>query len=158
MLKTLTEQNERINVYNHSTGNMFPMKIEKNIKKVCSDEVVLDFLKTSRVYGDVLFECTKLLIFGTQYHRGQYVLLPETTNTYPSFGKIMKLLYSENEFAFLKYQKTSNSYCSATDLYFITLKEDYGIICTKHIADFHPLGLFTINVENLLSKIYSFRK
>ena len=147
VLLTMMNQNERLSVYNHSSGNMFPTKIEANIKKVCKEKTVKRFLEKARASCDEVYECSKLLVYGTQYHNGQMVLLPGSTNANPVFGQIVKLLYSEPEKAYLMYRRSSNFYDSFADLYIVEMKPEHGVVSVNHLADYHPLGLYQICVD-----------
>lgn len=66
------DQDERHSVYNFSTGNILENAIEKKIKGICLDEVANEYLKTSKVFGGKLYECAKLVIHGTEYHKGHF--------------------------------------------------------------------------------------
>ena len=129
---------ERMSVYNCST-QMFPRQVEKTIKDICTDKIALDFLKTQKDIK-ALYECSKLSVFHTEYKQGQYVLLPGSTNTRPLFGKIVKLLCcDQGKYSYLYYQKTSHCYCTDTDLFMISSCEQFEIIATDHLPDFHTL-------------------
>ena len=128
---------ERLSVYN-STNEMLPPSIEKKIQKICTDQITQHYLKSKTVAGNVLFQCAKLSAFGTEYKVNQYVLLPDSSNSCPSFGKITKLLCSKKS-AYLMCQKTSNTFCPLTDLFMITEKNEHDIIQVDHLADYHPL-------------------
>ena len=73
---------------------MFSSEIETKIKDVCNDKIATDYLKRHKNIK-AFYECSKLSIFNTEYKQGQYVLLPESTNEKPLFGKIFKLLCCE---------------------------------------------------------------
>ena len=98
----------------------------------------------------VLYECSSIYVYGTQYKRGSYVLLPESTNNLPVFGKIWKLLACE-EFCHLYYRKTKNTYCSQTDLFMVTEQNSYGIIRSDHLADYHILHGYKVGEEQKTS-------
>lgn len=117
---------------------MLPPSIEKKVQKTCTDELAQNYIKKGNVDGNVLFQCSKLSAFGTEYKLNQYVLLPNSSNISPSFGKIKKLLCSK-ESAYLMYQKTSNIFCSKTDLFMVAEKNVLDIIPVHHLADYHPL-------------------
>ena len=88
-------------------------------------------------------------VYNTEYKRGQYVLLPNSTNEKPLFGKIFKLLCCEQgRYGYLYYQKTSNTYRPDTDLFIVTDCNQFGIIATDQLADYH-----TIEVERALLSI-----
>ena len=97
--------------------------IDKTIVKVCTDAVVKNYLKSCHVHGGVLYTCKKLSIFNTEYKINQFILLPESTNSSPSFGKIKSLLCDE-KYGYLVYEKTTSYYCKKTDLFFININED----------------------------------
>ena len=125
-------------------------EIEKSIKEVCTDTIVNDYLKKFKVAGGQLYECTKLIVFGTQYHVDQYCLLQGSTNNIPVFGKIAKLLCSQDS-AYLICQQTSNTYCHETDLFMVQEKNDYQLIATDSLAAFHPLESYDVSDANLPS-------
>ena len=76
------------------------------------------------------------------------MLLPSSTNDKPEFGKIHKLLVSDQgKDAYLYYQKCSNHYCHDTDLFIVNDCEQFGIISTIKLPDYHP-----IEVERLISQ------
>ena len=91
VLYTMITNDEKKSVY-HSTGQMIPSSISTNILGICSDQIVLNYLKKFKVPGDSLYHCSKLIIYGTEYKKGNYIVLPNSTNTQPYFGKISKLL------------------------------------------------------------------
>ena len=99
------------------SNNLLASPIEKNIKQICRDKVVQDYIKTLKNVK-TLYECTTCSFYGTEYQSGFFVLLPESTNSLPVFARIVKVLCCE-EFCHLYYQKTLNSYCSRTDLFMI---------------------------------------
>ena len=143
-------QDERQNVYNLNSGNMLENEIEKNVKNICSDDIANDYLKKFKVFGGKLFECTTLVIHGTQYHVGQYILLPESSNEYPKFGKIVKLL-CDKKHGYFMYQKTSSVYSRETDLFMIKVKEEQKIIMAKHICTYLPLESYLLGEKKELS-------
>ena len=128
---------ESLSVYN-SNNEMLPPSIEKTIQKISTDQITQHSIKSKTVAGNVLFQCSKLSAFGTEYKVNQYVLLSDSSNICPSFGKSMKLLCSKKS-AYLMYQKTSNKFCPQTDLFMITEKNEIDIIQVDHLADYHPL-------------------
>ena len=71
-------------------SEMLSDAIKKTIQKICSDQVVLKYLKSSNVPGGILYECSKIEVFGTEYKKGQYIILPKSTNASLFFGKIEK--------------------------------------------------------------------
>ena len=150
ILLTMVNQDERRNVYNLNSGNMIDCAIEKNIKNICSDDIAIDYLKKFRVFGGKLFECTTLVIHGTQYHEGQYILLPESSNEYPKFGKIVKLL-CDSKHGYFMYQKTSSVYSTEADLFMIEVKEKQKIIMAKHICSYLPLESYELGEKKELS-------
>ena len=78
---------EARSVYN-STSEMFPTSIETKIMDIISDNSVKEYLKKTNVVGNTLFHCKKLKVYGTEYKVNQFVLLPNSTNETPSFGRI----------------------------------------------------------------------
>ena len=115
--------------------------------KLCNDEIAVDYARKLATTNE-LFECSKLSVYNTNYRKGQYVLLPSSTNDKPEFGKIQKLLVSDQgKDAYLYYQKCSNHYCHDTDLFIVNDCEQFGIISTIKLPDYHP-----IEVERLISQ------
>ena len=74
VLYTLITNHEKVSVYN-STSEMFPSAIERTIKKIAKEKLVQDFLKSNKVSGKVLYECSKLSVYGTEYKRNTYIVL-----------------------------------------------------------------------------------
>lgn len=88
-----------------------------------------------------MYECSKLSVFGTEYKRDQYIILPQSTNVSLVFGKIAKLLCCE-EYAYFLYQKSIPRYCQKTDLHFIVEHQqdlNFELIASHHLPDFRPL-------------------
>ena len=71
------------------------LPIEKNILEICNDEVTLEYLTKFSVPGGLLYECSSIAVYGTDYKKGQYIILPQSTNSNLIFGKIAKLLCCE---------------------------------------------------------------
>ena len=134
---TLMSHIEKINVYN-STGQMIPTPIEKSIKAVCQHELVEKYLKSSNVSGGVIYECSRLKIYGTLYQCEQYIILPESTNSSLVLGRIEKLLCCQ-EYAYFIYQRNAVSYCPKTDLFIVKGLPEYDLIASHHLADYRPL-------------------
>ena len=118
---------------------MFASAVEKTIKDLCTDKIALDYLKTQKDIK-ALYECSKMSVFQTEYKRDQYVVLPNSTNSKPLFGKIFKLLCcDQGKHSFLYYQKVNSMYCSKTDLFIVSDCGFFDIIAIEHLADFHTL-------------------
>ena len=137
LLFTLINQDERRSAY-YASGQILSPSIEKNILKVCNHKVAQEYLRKVNVTGGILYQCSQISVHGTQYKVGKYVILPQSTNSHPLFGKISMLLCCE-EFCYLMCQRTSASYCSDTDLYIVKELQDFDIFPAHHLADFHPL-------------------
>ena len=147
-LKTTIEGDERVAVYNLS-NSLLKSPVQKNIKKVFTNKVVEDYVKTlkSKI---VLYECRNCSVYGTEYKRGNYVLLPQSSNEQPVFAKITKVLCCE-KFCHLYYKDTTNEYCSKSDLFMIKEKNTFGIIKTDHLADYHVLHGYKVGEAQLVS-------
>ena len=77
-------------------------------------------------------------MFGTEYKFNQFVLLPDSTNAKPSFGKIKQLLCSQ-ENGYLRYKKTSSVYMESRDLFMICEIDEEDIILVQQLSDYYPL-------------------
>ena len=128
---------EKLSVY-HATTEMMPTSVEKKIRKQCLAPIATAYEKKFKVHGGVLYECTFLKVFGTQYFKDQYVLLDGSTNKLPCFGKIKTLLCCEKK-GYLIYFKTSSKYCCKSDLFIINVQDQQEITAVHHLADYHPL-------------------
>ena len=82
--------------------------------------------------------CIVFVIYGF-FYSGQYIILPDSTNARPLFGKIVKLLIDDNNQAHLLYQKTNNAYCAVSDLYMIKEYRQYAITPIMQLADYHTI-------------------
>ena len=142
------QQDERLNVYN-LTNNLLGKKMEKNIKGVFSDAAIEQYEKTAKVFGK-MYECSKLVIHGTEYFKDQFVLLPDSTNSDPNFGRLEKLLCDE-KFGYFLYKETKNYYCHDTDLFMIKLKKEKSIIRAEHIASYLPLDSYEVGGKKAVS-------
>jgi hypothetical protein len=136
-LKTMAVQQEHVAVYNSTNELLKPPKKMK-VVEVCDDELVENYVKNSNNVENVLYLCSNLTIFGTEYKVGEFVILPNSTNISPSFGKIKKLLCSQKN-GYLMYQKTISVYCEKSDLFMISELSEDEIIPVEHLADYHPL-------------------
>ena len=58
----------RVNVYN-STNQIMPFGIEKNIKAIATDDIIMKYIETNKVVGDKMYQCNHLSVFGTDYKR-----------------------------------------------------------------------------------------
>ena len=68
------------------------MDIDKKIQKlITEDKLVQDFLRSHKVPGEKLYQCSKLSVFNTEYKVGQFIILPGSKNISPKFGEIKKL-------------------------------------------------------------------
>ena len=120
-----------------------------NVFKVCNDKFVQNYVKTLK-NTKVLYECSQCTVFGTEYRSGVYVLLPESTNNLPVFGKICKVLCSEDS-CHLYYKETKNTYLSEVDLFIIKEKKTFGIVQTDHLADYHVLNGYKVGESQQIS-------
>ena len=134
-------QDERLSVYN-SSGQMFKSTIEKNITKLCTDKFVTKYAKKIKIQ-EIFYECSKLSVFGTEYKHGQYIILPDSTNASPLFGKIYKLLTCGKK-CYLYYQLTSAIYCSKTDLFMITEEQKFDILPSFQLPDYHIIEPYAV--------------
>ena len=125
-----------MSAYNAS-GNLVPSVMENDILRVSSDLVVMDYMK-KRNAPKVMYECKKLSIHGTEYKPSQYVMLPESTNDTPVFGKIHKLLSCES-FGYIMYQETTSTYCSKTDIFMVSENESFAVVPCMHLPSYHTL-------------------
>ena len=148
VLHTLISNDERLSVYN-ATTEMIPSALEKNISKRCTDELVKDFVKTLPS-PKILHECSKLSVHNTEYKNGQFVILPESSNTLPVFGKILKLLSCE-KFGYLYIQNTSNKYCPKTDLFYLTETQQFRIVPCMQLPCYHTLEAYPVGESKKLS-------
>ena len=89
----------------------------------------------------ILYECSKLSVHGTEYQHGQFVVLPESSNTLPVFGKILKLLSCE-QFGYFVIQNTSNKYCSKTDLYFVIENQQFTVVPCLQLPSYLPIEAY----------------
>lgn len=121
VLKTIIEKREKRSVH-ASTSEMFPSAIKSTIKKLSANNVVKDYLRTHKVPGGVLYTCSTISVYSTEYQKNQYIVLPGSTNSHLHFGKITELL-TDNKFAYFVYKETTNHYCTKSDLFFIQEKK-----------------------------------
>ena len=147
--KTLMQQDERLNVYN-LTNNLLVNKMVKNIKNVFSDVAVEQYERTAKVFGGKMYECSKLVIHGTEYFKDQFILLPDSTNSHPNFGRLVKLLCDE-KFGYFLYEETKNYYCYDTDLFMVKKKKEKSIIRAEHIASYLPLDSYEVGEKKAVS-------
>ena len=59
----------------NASSNIVPTALENKIIKQSTDEIVKNYIR-SLPTPRMLYECSKLIIHGTEYNRGQYVILP----------------------------------------------------------------------------------
>ena len=116
-------------------SDMFPTPIEKTIKKICNDKTVKSFLKANKVNGGLLYQCRNLSVYGTQYMRHNYIVLPGSRKNNMQFGKIVELLCSTN-YAYFKYEETTATYCPDSDLHFVQGEHKYKVIAQHHLPDY----------------------
>ena len=109
-------------------------------------ERIMNFLKSAKVPGSILYECKTLSAFGTAYKKGQYVILPESTNTFLCLGKILKLLCCQT-YGHLLYKRTYSQYCTKTDLFIVKEVEKFDVIPTYQVADPKPLQGYVVGEE-----------
>ena len=147
VLYTLVSHDERISVYNAST-ELISNPLQNVITKKCNDDIIKDFVKTSS--SRHLYECSKLIVFGTEYKPGQYVILPESSNASPSFGKI-KTLLSCKKFGYLIVQNTTNQYCPKTDLYYVIETQELKIVPCMQLPSYHPLEAYPVGEGKKMS-------
>ena len=136
-LSTVANQDERLSVY-HSTGQMIPTNIEKRIKKQCHDKTALSFLESYEVSNGVLYECSTLKVFQTNYQKEQFVLLPGSKNSDLLVGKIEKLLCC-SDYGYLLYRNMQAEYCPKVDLLFVKDTNEFDVIPTHWLCDPRPL-------------------
>lgn len=89
-------------------------------------------------------------MYGTDYKPGAFVILPESTNISPKFGKIFKILCCE-KFGYIYYQKTKSTYSPATDLFMITDTEDYAIVPCQQLPSYHTIEGYLVGEKNEMS-------
>ena len=114
---------------------MMPFGIDKKIRGIATDKTVSEYLKSNKVVGEKLYVCDNLSVYGTDYIRGQYVILPNSTNSSMMFGRIVKLLCDE-EFAYIEYRKTSS--CSSTEAPRLVDVEQVGTYSIKAHSRCYP--------------------
>ena len=148
VLYTLIWADERIAVYNFS-NDLLTNPIEKTIKKVCSNLIVKQYAKDLNIQQEI-YECSRLSFHGTDYKCGQFILLPDSTNSSPSFAKICNLLCSD-ETCYLYYQKTTALYCKHTDLFFITEIDQFDVIQPIQLPSFHVIESYTVGEGDQIS-------
>ena len=124
-------------------------EIDKTIRKIADDDITKEFMKRNKTAGN-LFECSRLSVWGTQYKIGQYVLLRNSKMEEPIFGKIVKLLCSQDQ-AYLMCQKTTNSYSPGTDLFFVNDENAFDVIPSCQLAAYHPLESYEVGEAHLPS-------
>ena len=83
--------NERVSVYN-STSDMVVTPIERTITKISKSPIVADYIGKHNVSGGIIYTCSKISVFGTNYREGQVVILPNSDNKLMEFGEIVELL------------------------------------------------------------------
>jgi hypothetical protein len=64
----INEMGTRASVYN-SINKIMPFGIEKNIKAIATDYVIMKYIETNKVVGDKMYQCNHLSVFGTDYKR-----------------------------------------------------------------------------------------
>lgn len=144
----MISHDERLAAYENS-GNLIPSPVEFAISKECTDDIVKDFARTFLVSRAIL-ECSKLCVYGTDYKIAQFVILPESTNSFPFFGKIVKLL-SCSKYGYLFVQKTKSLYCHDTDLYILTETKQYDIIPCLQLPSYHTLEAYPVGEGKKIS-------
>ena len=135
-LFTMISEHEHLSVYN-TTSELIPSPIDTTIIKVSEDTHVLDYTKKVKVAGGIIYECSKVEVFGTPYNKEQFIILPSTNDSLV-FGQIVKLLSSTDSVYFL-YQKTHSVYCPKKDLYMVENLPAFSVIPSQHLADYRPL-------------------
>ena len=144
--KTMITNKELLNVYN-ATGETIPADIEKTIVKECCDEIVLNYLKTYKVPGNTIYECSKLVSFGTEYQKDTYVILPSSTNKNILLGKIEKILACQ-KYGYVLYQKALCEYNHNTDLLMVNELQQCDVIPLYQLSDPRPLHGYEIGRES----------
>ena len=144
----MISHDERLSAYNAST-DMISSPLEYSIIKRCSDGIVENFVKTLPT-PKILYECSKLSVHGTEYQHGQFVVLPESSNTLPVFGKILKLLSCE-QFGYFVIQNTSNKYCSKTDLYFVIENQQFTVVPCLQLPSYLPIEAYPLGAAKKMS-------
>lgn len=148
LLWTLISQDERLSVYNASS-ELVSSAMENTITKVYSDEVVKNYVKTLKL-PKVLYECSKLSIYGTDYRPDQFILLPESTNVKPVFGRISKLL-SCQKFGYLYYEKTVSTYSPGADIFMIRGTEEFYIVPCQQLPTYRTIEGYCVGERNQIS-------
>ena len=143
VLFTVIKQDERRSTY-YSTGNIIPSDIEKFVTKICRDEKVLSFIDSSMAEGEILYECSRLSMFGTAYKLNQYVILPQSKNEILLLGKITKLLCNTN-YGYLLCQNMSTEYCQKSDLFFLKDTDQFEVVPLHWLSDPRPLQVEKLN-------------
>ena len=146
---TLSTNNERLFVYNSSNGLLTEPLVKKILKK-CVDDNVQEYRENNRNDGGFLYECASLSFYNTEYKPGQFVILPNSSNISPKFGEIKKLLCS-SKYGYLVYKKTTNVYCSSTDLFMVNVTSHEAIIPVHHLGEFHPLEGYEVGQSKKIS-------
>ena len=85
-----------------------------------------------------MYNCSKLAVYGTDYKVNQLVLMSETTNNNPVFGRIKGLACCKS-YGYLILQAMTSTYCKNTDLYMVTETKKNTVTNVQHLADFRPL-------------------
>ena len=114
---------------------MFPSAVARTIKKVCNDKIVQEFVNANRISGNVLYLCSKISVYGTEYRKNNYIVLPGSKNSAMKFGKIVSLLCCI-DYAYFKYEETKVNYNADTDLHFVTGTQKYNIVPQYHLPDY----------------------
>ena len=143
LLFTLISHDERRSVY-ESTTDMVSCTTEKTIKAICQDEIAKNYLRNSSVPENVLYECSKISVYNTEYRKGQFIVLPSSTNEHLVFGKIRKLLVCKKDNAYFVYEKTTNSYDPISDLYIIHKQTELELIPQHQLACYYPLNAYGV--------------
>lgn len=82
MLFTIANNDERLSTYNSISG-IVPKTMESNIKNICTDSVVKEYQKKLKC-PKVIYECTKLTVYGTEYKPEQFGSSLSLPCNYPS--------------------------------------------------------------------------
>lgn len=78
------------------------------------------------------------------------VILPESTNTSPIFGKIFKILCCQKE-GYIYYQEMKSSYCPKSDLYFVSDTENFDMLPCLHLPSYHTLEGYPVGAGEKMS-------
>ena len=122
--------------------------MERNIVRECRDEIALKYMEDFSI--SKLYECSNLSRFGTAYKKDAYVILPESTNTLLSVGRIEKLL-CDTDYGYLLYEKNQCEYRSDIDLFMIDGLNHYFVIPIHQLPEPIPLQGYKLGEKKQMS-------